>query len=50
MPHDDTRHLTVSELNALVRTLVEENFPEVSVLGEVSNLKRHTSGHVSFTL
>jgi exodeoxyribonuclease VII large subunit len=50
MPHDDTRHLTVSELNALVRTLVEENFPEVSVLGEVSNLRRHTSGHVYFTL
>ncbi len=50
MPLDDTRHLTVSELNALVRTLVEENFPEVSVLGEVSNLKRHTSGHVYFTL
>jgi exodeoxyribonuclease VII large subunit len=50
MPKDDKRHFTVSELNALVRTLVEENFPEVSVLGEVSNLKRHTSGHVYFTL
>jgi len=50
MPQDDRRHLTVSELNGLVRTLVEENFPEVSVLGEVSNLKRHSSGHVYFTL
>jgi exodeoxyribonuclease VII large subunit len=50
MPHNDRRHLTVSELNALARTLVEENFPEVNVLGEVSNLKRHGSGHVYFTL
>jgi exodeoxyribonuclease VII large subunit len=41
---------TVSELNALVRGLVEETYPEVSVLGEVSNFKRHTSGHLYFTL
>jgi exodeoxyribonuclease VII large subunit len=47
---DDQRYLSVSQLNALVRSLVEEAFPEVTVLGEVSNLKRHTSGHLYFTL
>ena len=41
---------SVSQLNALVRGLVEEEFPEVAVLGEVSNFKRHSSGHLYFTL
>jgi exodeoxyribonuclease VII large subunit len=46
----DREILTVSEVNAVVGRLVEENFPDVAVLGEISNLKRHTSGHVYFTL
>lgn len=41
---------SVSEINALVRELVEERYPDVSVTGEVSNFKRHTSGHLYFTL
>jgi exodeoxyribonuclease VII large subunit len=41
---------TVSQLNAVVRGLVEEGFPDVAVLGEVSNFKRHSSGHLYFTL
>jgi exodeoxyribonuclease VII large subunit len=41
---------SVSEINALVRELVEEHYPDVSVTGEVSNFKRHTSGHLYFTL
>jgi exodeoxyribonuclease VII large subunit len=48
MPFDET--LTVSEVNAQVRTLLEENYPDVSVLGEVSNFKSHSSGHWYFTL
>jgi exodeoxyribonuclease VII large subunit len=50
MPLADKEYLTVSELNALVRSLVEESFPEVNVFGEISNFKRHTSGHFYFTL
>jgi len=41
---------TVSQLNALVRATLEEGFADVAVLGEVSNFKRHTSGHLYFTL
>ncbi len=41
---------TVSKLNALVRELLEVNFPEIWVEGEISNLKRHSSGHLYFTL
>jgi exodeoxyribonuclease VII large subunit len=46
----DGEFYTVTELNTHVRELVEDTFPEVSVLGEVSNFKRHTSGHLYFTL
>ncbi len=44
------RVLTVSELNASIRGLLETQFPFVSVAGEISNLKRPYSGHLYFTL
>jgi len=46
----DKNFFTVSEINTLVRSLIEEHYPEVAVLGEVSNFKRHSSGHLYFTL
>ena len=46
----DDELFTVSQLNALVRETLEEGFADVAVLGEVSNFKRHTSGHLYFTL
>lgn len=42
--------LTVSELNRAVKLLVEEAYPNVWLVGEVSKFKRHTSGHWYFTL
>ena len=50
MPLDERSYLTVTEINAQVRSLVEEAYPEVTVLGEISNFKRHTSGHLYFSL
>src|SRR2546425_5025498 len=44
------RVLTVSELNSMVRGLIEEAFPSVWVEGEISNLRRYPSGHTYFTL
>lgn len=41
---------TVSELNRAVRELLESAFSELWVEGEVSNLKRHSSGHIYLTL
>ncbi len=41
---------TVSQLTEVVRLTLEAAFPRVYVEGEVSNFKRHTSGHVYFTL
>jgi exodeoxyribonuclease VII large subunit len=44
------RILTVSQLTARIRTLLEEQFFEVWVEGELSNCKVWTSGHMYFTL
>jgi exodeoxyribonuclease VII large subunit len=50
MSSSDRDILTVSEVNALVSSLIEESFPEVAVIGEISNFKRHSSGHLYMTL
>ena len=42
--------LSVSELNALVRSLLEQNLFGLWVAGEVSNLTRAASGHYYFSL
>jgi exodeoxyribonuclease VII large subunit len=42
--------LTVTELTACVRELLEEAFPTVYVTGEISNLSRPSSGHIYLTL
>ena len=46
----ERRVLTVSALTALVRDLLEENFDQVWVEGEISNLACPQSGHCYFTL
>jgi exodeoxyribonuclease VII large subunit len=50
MQSTERRLFSVSEINALVRSLIEESYPDVAVLGEVSNFKQHSSGHLYFTL
>jgi exodeoxyribonuclease VII large subunit len=42
--------LTVSELSAQLRGLIEESFAEIWVRGEISSGKRWNSGHYYFTL
>ena len=42
--------LTVSRLTALLRGVLEENFEQVWVEGELSNLSLPSSGHLYFTL
>jgi exodeoxyribonuclease VII large subunit len=42
--------LTVSELSAQLRAVLEERFPAVWVEGEISNFKVYGSGHAYFTL
>lgn len=42
--------LTVSELTKEIRRTLEENFEQLSVIGEISNFKSHVSGHWYFSL
>jgi len=44
------RPASVSELTARLKTLVEREFVDVYVEGEISNFRRHTSGHWYFSL
>ncbi|MRR06774.1 MAG: exodeoxyribonuclease VII large subunit [Deltaproteobacteria bacterium] len=46
----EKRILTVSQLTALIRDVIEENFEHVWLEGEVSNLAVPASGHLYFTL
>lgn len=47
---DDNRVWGVSELNTLLRQMLEEGLPSLSVSGEVSNWTRARSGHCYFSL
>lgn len=42
--------LTVSQLTDAIKVSLEENFDTVSIQGELSNYKAHSSGHKYFTL
>lgn len=49
-PPDGVKVLSIGELTRSVKGMLEEAFACVWVAGEVSNLKRHTSGHWYLTL
>jgi len=42
--------ITVSELTRQIKATLEEGFPQVSVIGEISGFKAHNSGHWYFNL
>ena len=41
---------TVSQLNKSIKNIIEGNFDTIKVIGELSQVKKHSSGHVYFTL
>ena len=47
---NDPNILTVKELVASARRLLEQNFPDIRVEGEISNLAAPPSGHIYFSL
>lgn len=46
----EQKELTVGELTERIKDLLEGEFFALQVLGEISNYKRHSSGHWYFTL
>ena len=46
----ERRSLTVSELNASIRELLDQEFSDIWVSGEISGTKLASSGHYYFTL
>jgi exodeoxyribonuclease VII large subunit len=52
LPGDEPKQkiYSVAEITRQIKFLVEESFPILIVEGELSNLTRHSSGHIYFTL
>ncbi|PAF41788.1 exodeoxyribonuclease VII large subunit [Helicobacter sp. 11S02596-1] len=42
--------LSVSQINSQIKSLVETTFLDVAVEGEISNLTKHSSGHIYFSI
>ena len=49
MDRDDS-FLTVSQLNSLIKNMLEGSFPSIQLRGEISNFKNNSSGHLYFAL
>lgn len=51
-PHESNEPsvFTVSEINSLLKAVVEKQFPIVWLRGEISNFTAHSSGHFYFSL
>lgn len=49
-PDDMTSVLTVSQITAQVKSVLDGTFQSVLVEGEISNFLHHSSGHIYFTL
>jgi len=47
---DGTKIFSVSEINKLVKDLLQNNFPSIWIKGEISNFVEASSGHWYFTL
>lgn len=47
---NQNKAISVSELTGAIKYVLEENFENISVIGEISNYKHHSSGHRYFTL
>ena len=48
--HSNIIDYTVTQLNKSIKNIIESSFFTLRVVGEVSQVKKHSSGHIYFTL
>jgi exodeoxyribonuclease VII large subunit len=48
--HNKANYFKVSEISEMLKQLLEENFNNISIKGEVSGLKNSAAGHIYFNL
>ena len=48
--NSNSDYYTVTELNNSIKKIIENSFGIIRVKGEVSQLKKHSSGHLYFSL
>lgn len=46
----ENKPLSVTELTAGIKKLLEQNYASIEVTGEVSRMTKHASGHIYFTI
>jgi exodeoxyribonuclease VII large subunit len=47
---EEPKIFTITEVTGIIKQIFDENFNNISITGEISNFKKHTSGHIYFTL
>jgi exodeoxyribonuclease VII large subunit len=47
---EEPKIFTISEVTGIIKQVFEDNFYNITLTGEISNYKKHTSGHMYFTL
>jgi exodeoxyribonuclease VII large subunit len=47
---EEPKIFTISEVTGIIKQVFEESFYNITLTGEISNYKKHTSGHMYFTL
>ncbi len=50
LPRHESPPLTVTEITDLIKTTLEDGFPDVTVQGEISNFRPSGAGHLYFSL
>jgi exodeoxyribonuclease VII large subunit len=48
--NEEVKIFSISEVTGIIKSLFDQNFQNITIKGEISNYKKHTSGHIYFTL